>query len=477
MKNLKHKIAFMALACCLIIVSCKTSKPLENNAVKNIPDSFASTKDSANSATINWKQYFTDPNLVDLIDVGLKNNLDMLSAMQRIDGARAGIRLSKGALLPNVDANFSFWQRKFGYYTMDDAGNRTTEIEPGKIVPTHLPDYYIGLQTSWEIDIWGKLRNKKKAAFARYFSTVEGKNIVITNLIADLANNYYELLSLDNELDIIQETIKLQQNAVELVTVQKQAGVANELAVKQFKAQLLNSKSLEYEVLQKITETENQINFLLGRYPQAITRDKSQLNNSLPFKTSAGVPSDLLKNRPDIRQAEFELIASKADVKAAKAAFYPSLAINGSLGLQGYKAGFLFTNPQSMAYSLLASLVTPLINRSAIKAEFKTANAMQQEALYNYQKSILNGYVEVYNEVARIKNLEKIVEFKSEQADVLTQSIETSNDLFKTGRATYIEVIMAQRGALDSKLELVDVKKRQFNAVVDIYKALGGGWK
>lgn len=477
MKQFRYYIIFSVLIACLFIAGCKSAKTIEQNNLKNMPDSFATTKDSTNSANINWKQYFSDANLAAIIDEGLKTNLDMLTALQRIEGARSGVRLSKGALLPTLNANVSFLQRKFGYYTMDDAGNRTTDIEPGKIIPTHLPDYYIGLQTSWEIDVWGKLRNKKKAAFARYLSTIEGKNIVTTNLIADLANNYYELLALDTELDIIKETIKLQENAVELVTIQKQAGVANELAVKQFKAQLLNSKALEFQVLQEITECENKINFLLGRYPQNITRDKSQLNAELPFKTTIGIPSDLLKNRPDIRQAEFELVAAKADVKAAKAAFYPSLNINGSIGFQAYKAGFLITNPQSMAYSLLGSLITPLINRSAIKAEFKTANAMQLEALYNYQKIILTGYVEVYNEVARIKNLEKIIELKTEEATILTQSIETSNDLFKTGKATYIEVLMTQKGSLEAKLELVNTKKRSYNAVVDVYKALGGGWK
>jgi outer membrane protein, multidrug efflux system len=477
MKIFKNIITAFTLVLFILITSCKTSKPLDNNTTKGMPVSYAKSKDTANSANINWKQYFTDPNLTSLIDVALKNNLDMLSTLQKIEGAKAGVQLHKGALFPNLNANFAFLQRKFGYYTMDDAGNRTTEIEPGKIIPTNFPDYYVGLQTTWEIDVWGKLKNKKKAAFARYFSNIEGKNLVVTNLIAEIANAYYELLALDNELDIIKENIKLQQNAFELVSVQKETGKANALAVKQFKAQVLNSKALEFEVMQRITETENKINFLLGRYPQTITRDKALLNAQIPVKTSTGIPSDLLKNRPDIRQSEYELIASKADVKAAKAAFYPTLSINGSMGFQGYKAALLFTNPQSMAYSLLGSLITPLVNRNAIKAEFKSANAAQLDAMYNYQKSILNGYVEVYNEMARIKSLDSIVVYKSEEAEVLNQSIENSIDLFKNGRATYIEVILTQRGALDSKLELIDVRRRQYNAIVDMYKALGGGWK
>lgn len=475
MKN-TFKLFYIVGGFSILLFSCKAPKILENKVAQTIPSGYGDSKDSANSAKTNWKQFFTDPSLVELIDVALKNNLDMSVALQRIEAARSGLKLSKGALFPTVSGNVSFWQRKFGYYTMDDAGNRTTEMEPGKIIPTHLPDYFVGLQTSWEIDIWGKLRNKKKAAFARYLSSVEGKNAVLTNLIANVANNYYSLLSLDNQLDIIRESIKLQENALELLKIQKQAAVVNELAVQQFQAELLNSKALEFEILQEILETEAEINFLLGRYPQQIDRDKSQFNQPLPVKISVGIPSDLLKFRPDIRQAEYELVASKADLKAARAAFYPSLNITGSLGFQGYKAALLFSNPQSMAYSLLGSLIAPLINRSAIKAEFNTSSAFQLESLYNYQKSILNGYVEVYNEVARIKGIENIVDLKTKQAEVLSTAIETSTELFKTGRANYIEVLMTQRSSLDSRIELIEAKERQFNSMINLYKALGGGW-
>lgn len=462
----------------VVLWACQTSKRLDKKDLRPMPDSFAYAKDSSSSATINWRHYFSDPDLLFLIEEALKNNSDMLIALQRIEGARSGVILNRGALLPAVSVNASYWQRKFGYYTMDDAGNRTTEIEPGKFVPTHLPDYFLGLQTSWEIDVFGKLRNRKKAAFAKFFATVEGKNLVVTNLIADVANNYYELLALDNELDITRETIRLQENAFELVKAQKSVGVVTELAVKEFEAQLLNSKAMEYELFQEVTETENRINYLLGRYPQAINRDKTKLDKELPIKANVGIPSDLLRNRPDIRQAEFEMIAAKANVNAAKAAFYPSLNITGTLGFQGYKAALLFTNPQSIAYSALGSLIAPLINRAAIKAEFKTANAAQMESFYNYQKTILNGYVEVYNEVARIRNLEKMVEFRTQEVTSLNEAIGISSDLFKTGKATYVEVLMtSQKSALESKFQLIVTKKRQFNAMIDIYKALGGGWK
>jgi multidrug efflux system outer membrane protein len=477
MKKNKNNIALgFIIIVSLLFLSCKTTKPVEATNLKTLPESYTSVKDSINSANINWKQYFSDANLVALIDEALKNNLDLLMALKKIEMASSNVLLNRGALFPVVNGFAAAGQRKFGDYTMDWAGNKTTEITPGKIVPMHLQDYYTGLQTSWEIDVWGKLRNRKKAALARYIGSIEGKNFVITNLISEIAATYYELLGLDNELEIIKETIKLQEDAFTLVNIQKQAAVANELAVQQFEAQLLNSKALEFETIQKITECENKINFLLGRYPQAIVRDKSKLTTILPFQVNVGIPSDLLKNRPDIRQAEYDLIASKADVKAAKAAFYPSFNITGAFGFQAFQTNYLLT-PESIAYNIFGNLVAPLINRSAIKAEFRTANATQQEALYNYQKSVINGYVEVYNETAKINNLEKVVGLKTQEADVLTKSIETSLELFKTGRASYIEVLMTQKGALESKLELVNAKQEQYNAVINIYKALGGGWK
>lgn len=476
MKNI-IKIVYLLSALSLSMFSCKTQKLLENKIVEDMPTAFGSQKDSANSAVRGWKLFFTDRALVDLIETAIKNNLDMSVALQKINVAQSGLKAGKAALFPSVNANLSFWQRKFGYYTMDDAGNRTTEIEPGKVVPTHLPDYFVGFQASWELDVWGKLRNRKKAAVARYLSSIEGKNIVLTNLIADLASNYYALLAFDNQVKIVNESIKLRENALELIKIQKEAGVVNELAVQQFEAEVINTKAMINTLQQEILEIETRINFLLGRYPQPIVRDTSQFNRPLTPVVSVGIPAQLMRNRPDIRQAELELAASRADLNAARAAFFPSLNITGALGFQGYRAALLFSNPQSIAYSALGNLVAPLINRSAIKAEFKAASAYAMESLFNYQKAILNGYVEVYNEIAKIRNQEAIMNLKAQQAEILSRSIQTSSDLFVTGRANYIEVLMAQRGLLASKIELIEVKQRQYCSIVNLYKALGGGWQ
>ncbi len=460
----------------LVLTSCKAPQLGSQKPMKPVPEAYNARKDSVNSSDVNWKKYFTNPTLTELIDTALKNNLDLLMAVQKIEMARANVKFTKGMLLPYVTGNVSAAQRRFGKYTMDGAGNSTTDITPGRIVPTHLPDYYAGLQSSWEIDVWGKLRNKKKAAAAKYLATLEGKNWVVTNLIAELASTYYELMALDIELEIINETIVLQNNQLSIIRIEKEAGRANELAVKQFEGQLYNSQSLEIEILQQITETENKLNFLLGRYPQPIKRDKANFNQPIPSEIFLGVPADLLKKRPDIRQAEYELISSKANVKAARAAFYPSLNITAGIGFQAFNTTYLF-DPKSLAYGVLGGLTAPLINTSAVKAQFRTAKASQLEALYTYQKTILNGYVEVYNQMTNINNLQKIYTLKNNEVIVLSNAIETASELYLTGRATYLEIVITRKNALQSRLELIEIKKRQYNSVINVYRALGGGWE
>ncbi len=474
MKNNRYISHIILLATCL--TGCIPTQTAKHKSTKPAPSSYTIGSDSTNVATISWKEYFSDKNLINLIDTALINNYDVLIALQRIEAASAGVQFSKGLLLPSVSAGGVAAIRRYGLYTMDGAGNATTDILPGQIVPVNLTDYFVAIQTSWEADITGKLRNRKKAAVARYLSSVEGKNWLITNLVAEVASTYYELQALDNELEIIRENISLQEKAVTIVIIQKETGAANELAVQQFQAQLLNTKSLEGEIAQQIIEVENQINFLLGRYPQPIVRDKTILTQSIPSHIQTGVPSDLLRNRPDIKQAELELMAAKADVKAARAAFYPSLNITGGFGSQSFKTNLLFTTPQSFVFSLVGGLSAPLVNRSAIKAHFRSASANQVESLYNYQKSILNGYVEVFNQLNNINNLQRIFTFRNEEVIVLSQAIETSNELFRTGRATYLEVLLIQQAALNARLDFIDVRKRQLLSYVNIYKVLGGGW-
>lgn len=477
MKPVKFILIAGILCTCILYAGCKTPTLVQAPEAKTPPANFSNASDSvSNSGVIKWKTFFSDSHLVSLIDTALKNSQELAITLQEIDIARNEMRAKQGRLLPFIEGGVGAGIDKTGRYTSQGAGDASTDITPGKQVPDWLPDYRFGITASWEADIWKKLRTAKKAAFTRYLSTIEGKNFVITNLIAEIANSYYELLALDNQLQIVRQTIQLQQNALNIVRIQKQAAAATELAVKKFEGEVLGSQSLEYDILQKIQEKENKLNYLLGRYPQHIDRDTTGILNITPSQVAAGIPSQLLQNRPDIKQAALDLEAAKLDIKVAKAEFYPSFNIVAGLGFQAFNPSYLIKFPESLLFSLAGDLAGPLINKSAIKAEYYSANARQIQAVYNYERTILNAYIEVSTELSNIKNQQQIFELKAKQVDTLTATINISNALFKAARADYLEVLLSQRDALESKMELIETKLRQFNAVTNIYRSLGGGW-
>lgn len=461
----------------LFFWSCKAPQIAQNNKLKPLPETFGVGKDTANSTTVNWKQFFQDSTLVGLIEEGLRNNLDLQMTMQNLEKATAEIRLHQGNLLPTVGVGGSTTLRKFGLYTMDGAGNATTPMRPDsdKLVPVHLPDFFIGLQTAWEADIWGKLRNRRQGAILRFLATLEGRNLITTNLVAEIALAYYELLSLDNAQEIIRENVRLQENALEIVKAQQEAGKANSLAIEQFEAQLLDLQSMEVQARREILAHENLINILLARYPQAIPRNRNAFFQALPI-VQTGVPSALLQNRPDIRQAEYVLQSTQADLKATRAQFFPSLVIAGSVGVQGYSPEILFS-PKSIAYGILGNFFAPIINRKALHAEFQMAQASQREAFLAYQKTVLTAFSEVALQMAYLQNAEELHTLKGKEVAILTKSIDTVSELFRTNRAGFLEILFAQQNVLQARIAQIEAKQQQFNALVNVYKALGGGWR
>ena len=476
--NNTRKIKYAGLACVLIsLASCKVPSVVTKEENKTVPEAYANaSQDSTNTARVQWKKYFTDPYLESLIGTALQNNQELNITLQEIAIARNEVKARKGEYLPFVGLNAGAGVDKVGRYTSKGSSEATTEIMEGKETPDPLQDYSFGLSASWEIDIWNKLHNAKKSAVSHYLATVEGKNFVVTNLIAEIANSYYELLALDNQLAIAKQNIEIQTNVLKIVKLQKESARVTELAVRRFEAQVLNTKSLQFSIQQQITETENKINFLLGRFPQTIERDRSAFENLKPAVVHAGIPSQLLENRPDIKQAELDLMAAKLDIKVAKARFYPSLGISAGIGYQAFNAKYLLNSPESLLYSFAGDLVAPLINRNAIKAMYSSASAKQIQAVYNYERTIVNAYVEVANQLAKINNMEQSYDLKAQQVEALNQSVTLSNDLFRSARADYMEVLLTQREALESKFELIETKKQQMNAFVTIYRALGGGW-
>lgn len=461
----------------MILTSCGALKVKVREANNAVPEYYGvdDTGDTLNSGHVSWRAFFTDQDLIALIDTALSNNQELNIVLQEIEIAKNEIGARQGEFLPKASGFIGAGVEKTPRYTRNGAIDASTEIEPGKEIPEFLSDLGFGIRANWEIDVWKKLRNAKKAAVSRYLASVQGKNFMITNLVSEIASEYYELLALDAQLANINRNINIQNDALEVVRQQKDAARVTELAVRRFEAQLLNSRSLKTDIEQQIVVVENRINFLTGRFSQPIQRQADNFDQLIPEEIHGGIPADLLDNRADIQQAELELEAQKLDVKVAKAKFYPSFGISTTVGLQSFNPKYII-NPESILLSMAGDMMAPLINRKTIKAEYFSANSKQLQAVYNYEKVILNAYLEVANRLSAINNLEKSYGFKQREVEALSDAVEISNNLFKSARADYMEVLLTQRDALEAQFDLIETKKNQFNAVVGAYRALGGGW-
>ena len=461
----------------LLFQSCVPTKETRDEK-SSLPDNFQNvvTNDTVNSAQIKWKDFFNAENLKMLIDSALVHNQELNIMLQQVDMAQNEIQARKGEYLPSVGIGAAAEVEKVGRYTSQGANDANTEIKPGKEFPEPLPNYTVGAFATWEVDVWKKLRNSKKAAAMEYLSSVEGKNFMVTNLIAEIADSYYELEALDNKLAILTQNLELQNNGLKTIRLQKEAAHATELGVQRLSAEVYKNTGELYNVQQDIVEMENKINFLIGRSPQHITRDSDSFIDKQIGSLDVGIPSQLLMNRPDIRKAEYELKAAKLDTKVARANFYPSFTLHAGVGFEAFDLKYLIQSPTSLLYNLAGDVVAPLINRNAIKASYYNANDKQLQAVFEYEKTILNAHVEVLNGLSKIENLKKSYDQKEHQVEALTNSIEITNKLFSAARADYMEVLLTQRDALESKLQLVETKKEQMTARVNMYKTLGGGW-
>lgn len=454
-----------------LISSCKVAEGPQLPSPTTMPTAFNGSTDTSSLGDIAWKNFFRDEQLVNLIDVALHNNPDLLGAVQRIEVARADYDISRGALLPSVDARLRVRSGDIYNNTLDGTiyGDRNTV--------TQTQNHFLGLVSTWEIDLWGRLKNRRRAAYARFLASEKGQHLLTTTLVSEVARLYYELLGLDNELETVEKNIQLQENALEIIKIQKIGGRATELAVQQFHAQLLRTKSLGFEKRQQIIEAENRLNLLLGRYPQHIPRGLSILKQDLPSVIQAGVPSDMLLRRPDIQQAELELLAAKADVEAARAAFLPAFTITPYAGLHTRSLTSLFSTPESIVLGFLGGLTAPIFQNRQIRADFNRAAAMNMEGFYSYQKSILTGYQEVVSNLQRVENYRSAYDLRKQETEVLLQAVSTSNELFMAGYASYLEVITAQTSVLEAELSMTNTRKEIFLSTIDLYRALGGGWK
>ncbi len=436
-----------------------------------VPDTFNGLADTSNSGLIPWRDFFVDAHLVALIDAALKNNQELNIAVQETVVANAEIMARRGEYLPKVGFGVGAGDEKVGKFTSQGQADDLTGVG------ANVQKYQPGLYASWELDVWGRLRNLANAASHRYLASVEGRNFMVTRLVAEIASSYYELLALDRQLQVVTNNIALQQQELELAQAQFQAGRATAVAPTRFEAQLRAFQSSQYAIQQRIVEIENQLNFLAGRFPERIERASTDFLGQQPAAMAVGVPAELLANRPDVRQAELELTAAGLDVVAARKAFYPSLGIEAVVGFQSMDLTKLVNTPDSLLLGMLGNALTPMLNRKGITADYFAANSREKQAVLQYERAVLTAFVEVTNRVSLTRNLSQGYGLKQQQVDRLSQSVDISTELFNLNRADYLEVLTARRELLEAQQDLVEMKQQQMVATVTLYQALGGGWR
>ena len=403
--------------------------------------------DTVSTASVSWDKIFTDPILQEWIKLGLEHNTDMNVARMKVEESQAYLHAARRALLPGV-------------------GFSASGGLPGS--------FSASVTASWETDIFGSLRNAKRKAEAAVQQSEAYKQAVQTQLVATIANSYYMLLMLDEQLNISNRTLKTWEENIRAMEALKRAGKTNEAAVLQAKANKLSVEANVLTLEKEILALENSFCALLGTVPMSITRGKLE-DQKLPEKLCAGVPADLLSKRPDVRQAEMSLAQYFYDKNIAQAAFYPNLSLSGALGWTT-GSGAIVLDPGSLIANLIASVSQPIFNRGALKARKLAAEAQYKQAVYNFRQSLLDAGVEVNNALSLWQTAKRRVELDKKQIVNLQAAVWNTQLLMKHGNASYIEVLTAQKNLLQVELGEVSDRFDEIQSVINLYHALGGGF-
>ncbi|MBS2100553.1 efflux transporter outer membrane subunit [Carboxylicivirga linearis] len=470
MQNKIYK--YMVLPGFLVWVSlahtgCKSGKNLGglNTDTSGLYRTEEDITDTTSIANLSWSEYFSDDQLKSLIEEGLANNLDMKVAMERINQSQSGLKMAKAALYPTLNAG---GQMEYTRFSAGDRGKDVLGYEANNIT--------LGLSTSWEIDVWGKLNSRKKAQLAAYLNSQEYAVMVQTNLVAGIANYYYTLTALDEQLRITEETIKLlSENAVAMQAL-KEAGMQNGAAVEQSNALLYSTQLSVPELKSQIREVENAMCVLLGRKPREVQRNTIGMQQ-VPDEMQYGVPSQLLARRPDVKQAELSFRMAYELTNAAQASLYPSFTISsGSLGYSNSTFSDLFS-PENIAANIIGGITQPIFNNRQLRSNLEIAKSQQREAALTFENTLLTAGQEVSDVLFGFKASLAKNELRGKQIASLTTAVDFTNDLLMAGEANYLEVLTAQRSLLTAQLNRISDKLEQLNYCVSLYKALGGGSK
>lgn len=462
------------LAFVLIVLSaCKVSKNVEipkdaaPAAFRNVQSS-----DTTSIADIPWKTFFTDATLQKLIDSAIIKNYDMQLAVKNIEASQLLVKQVKWNYVPAVGLNVAASTTR----PSDNSLNGLT-LSQNDIGSKHVEDYSANLALSWEADIWGKIHNQNKSALAAYLQTTEAKKAIQTNIVASVSQGYYNLLMLDEQLAIAKKNVALNDSTLRIIKLQYNSGQVTSLAVEQAMAQQLTAAALVPQFEQDIAIQENALRILTGELPDKIAREKTLNDITFTENLSAGVPSAILSHRPDIKSKELALTIANANVGINKAEMYPALRITASGGVNSFKASNWFNVPASLFGVVQGSLFQPLLQHKALKTQYEVAKIDREKTVIEFRQSVLNAVGEVSDAMVRIDKLKEQQSIAANRVSTLQKATSNADMLFKNGLANYLEVITAQGNVLQSELKLASIKTARLNAIAELYRSLGGGWK
>lgn len=468
-----YKYRYIALLLLLVTGACKVSKDIAKPA-NTIPEQFrnsVATTDSVSIAALPYKDFFKEKAIRDLIDTALLHNYDMQIALKNIESAALLFSQSKLGNLPQLNLQATASSNR-------PSDNSLNGLTISQFAGTkHIEDYSISAGLSWEADIWRKIANQRNAAGAAYLQSGEAKKAIQTRLVSNIAQGFYNLIMLDTQLDIAQKNLALNDSTLNIIKMQFDAGQVTSLAIEQAEAQQLVAAGLVPQLEQRINLQENALSILTGAFPKSIARIGTLNAMQIEDQLGTGFPSAMVSLRPDVKSAELELVKANAKVGIAKASMYPSLTITASGGINSFKSSNWFNLPGSLFGLVAGGIAQPVFQRKQLKTQYEVAMVDREKTVLQFRQSVLVAVGEVSDELIKIEKLKQQYAIADHRVVVVQSSLKNANLLFKSGMANYLEVINAQSNALQSELDRATIKTAQLDAGVELYRALGGGWK
>ncbi len=470
MTKIKNSLIFILLP--VVFTACNMSKDMAKPTAP-LPDNFrnAVTEDTNSIAAIQWKELFTDASLQKLIDVAIVKNYDMQLALKNIETAQLLLKQTKWSYLPNAALQVTANSNRPSDNSLNGLSAKSF------LGTTHMEDYSANIALSWEADIWGKIKNQKASAWAAYLQTEEARKAIQTNIVANVSQGFYNLLMLDAQIKIARKNIALNDSTLRIIRFEYDAGQVTALAVQQAEAQQQSAAALVPQLERDIAIQENALSILAGELPDSIQRNANLNQVHISDTLSAGVPTEMLSRRPDVRSYELALTRANAQLGIAKANMYPTVSITAGGGLNSFKATNWFNVPAALFGVVAGGIVQPLFQKKQLATAYALAKVDRERSVIAFRQSVLYAVGEVSDALVRIQKLKTEQSIAANRVNTLQHAISSANMLFSSGMANYLEVITAQSNVLQSELELAAITRDQLSAKVELYRSLGGGWK